>query len=53
MANPTAYDDQDRPRMTRSVQALLAVNVAMLFLQWAVVSDADAFAVLGFQAGSL
>ena len=39
--------------MTRSVQALLAVNVAMLFLQWAVVSDADAFAVLGFQAGSL
>jgi len=39
--------------MTRSVQALLALNVAMLFLQWAVVSDADAFAVLGFQAGSL
>jgi membrane associated rhomboid family serine protease len=32
---------------------LLAVNVAMLFLQWAVVSDADAFAVLGFQVGSL
>ena len=25
----------------------------MLFLQWTVVSDADAFAVLGFQAGSL
>jgi membrane associated rhomboid family serine protease len=39
--------------MTRSVQALLAINVAMLFLQWAVVSDADVFAVLGFQAGSL
>ena len=39
--------------MTRSVQTLLALNVAMLFLQWAVVSDADAFAVLGFQAGSL
>jgi membrane associated rhomboid family serine protease len=53
MANPTPYDDQNRPRMTRSVQALLALNVAMLFLQWAVVSDADAFAVLGFQAGSL
>jgi membrane associated rhomboid family serine protease len=53
MANTTQYDDQDRPRMTRSVQALLVVNVAMLFLQWAVVSDADAFAVLGFQAGSL
>jgi membrane associated rhomboid family serine protease len=53
MANPTPYDDHDRPRTTRSVQVLLALNVAMLFLQWAVVSDADAFAVLGFQAGSL
>lgn len=53
MAIPTLYDDADRPRMTRAVQVLLAINVAMLFLQWAVVSDADAFAVLGFQAGSL
>ena len=53
MANPTPYDDHDRPRMTRSVQALLALNVAILFLQWTVVSDADAFAVLGFQQGSL
>lgn len=32
---------------------LLAINVAMLFLQWTVVSGADAFAVLGFQDGSL
>ena len=32
---------------------LLALNVVMLFLQWTVVSDADAFAVLGFQDGSL
>jgi membrane associated rhomboid family serine protease len=53
MAIPTLYDDADRPRLTRSVQVVLAINVAMLFLQWAVVSDADAFAVLGFQAGSL
>ena len=53
MANPTPFEPHDRLRLTRSVQALLAVNVAMLFLQWTVVSDADAFAVLGFQAGSL
>ncbi|MEO8560515.1 MAG: rhomboid family intramembrane serine protease [bacterium] len=53
MAIPTLYEDHDRPRMTRAVQVVLAINVAMLFLQWAVVSDADAFAVLGFQAGSL
>ena len=32
---------------------LLAINVAMLFLQWTVVSDTDAFAVLGFQEGSV
>ncbi|MDB4916431.1 MAG: Peptidase rhomboid domain protein [Gemmatimonadetes bacterium] len=53
MATPSLYDDHDQPRMTRSVQALLAINIAMLFLQWALVSDADVFAVLGFQAGSL
>jgi len=53
MAIPTLYDDSERPRLTRSVQAILAINVAMLFLQWAVVSDADAFAVLAFQTGSL
>jgi len=39
--------------LTPSVQVLLAINVAVLFLQRTVVSDADAFAVLGFQAGSL
>src|SRR6478735_4220854 len=53
MATPLPYDEHDTPRMTRGVRALLAINVAMLFLQWTVVSDADAFAVLGFQAGSL
>lgn len=53
MANPTPFEPHDRLRLTRSVQVLLAINVAMLFLQWTVVSDADAFAVLGFQAGSL
>ena len=53
MANPTPFEPHDRPRLTRAVQVLLAINVAMLFLQWTVVSDADAFAVLGFQAGSL
>jgi membrane associated rhomboid family serine protease len=32
---------------------LLAISVVVLFLQWTVVSDADSFAVLGFQDGSL
>ena len=46
-------DDQDAPRLTQGVRVLLALNVAMLFLQWTLVSDADVFAVLGFQDGSL
>ena len=46
-------DEREVPLMTKGVRVLLAINVAMLFLQWTLVSDADAFAVLGFQDGSL
>jgi membrane associated rhomboid family serine protease len=53
MAISIQYDEHDAPRLTRGVRALLAINVAMLFLQWTIVSDGDAFAVLGFQDGSL
>lgn len=53
MAIPTIESDHDLPRVTRGVWSLVAVNVAMLFLQWTVVSDADVFAVLGLQDGSL
>ena len=53
MATPLPYDEHDIPRMTRGVRALLAIGAVMLFLQWTLVSDADAFAVLGFQDGSL
>jgi membrane associated rhomboid family serine protease len=53
MSTPTAHEPIDRPQPARAVQALVAITVAMLFLQRTVVSDADAFAVLGFQAGSL
>ncbi len=53
MATSTPPEPQNPPQLTRAVQVLVAINVAMLFLQWTVVSDADAFAVLGFQAGSL
>ena len=53
MAIATHYDEHDRPRVTRGVRVLLAINIAMLFLQWTVVSDTDAFAVLGVQDGSL
>ncbi|CAN5515989.1 hypothetical protein BH09GEM1_BH09GEM1_42590 [soil metagenome] len=49
MATSLQFDDHDTPRLTRGVRVLLAITVAMLFLQRTVVSDADAFAVLGFQ----
>ena len=53
MATSSHSHDHEMPRLTRGVRVLLALNVVMLFLQWTVVSDADAFAVLGFQDGSL
>lgn len=53
MAISIQYDEHETPRLTRGVQALLAINVAMLFLQWTLVSKADSFAVLGFQDVSL
>jgi membrane associated rhomboid family serine protease len=53
MANPTHYLEHDSPRLTRAVQVLVALNVALLFLQWTVVSDVDVFAWLGFRDGSL
>lgn len=53
MAIPLPVDEHETPLMTRGVRMLLAINVVMLFLQWTLVSDADAFAVLGFQDASL
>ena len=53
MAISLQFDEHETPRLTRGVRALLAINVAMLLLQWTLVSQADTFAVLGFQDGSL
>jgi membrane associated rhomboid family serine protease len=53
MATSSHSRDHDAPRLTRGVRVLLALNVVMLFLQWTLVSDADVFAMLGFQDGSL
>jgi membrane associated rhomboid family serine protease len=53
MAIPLQFDEHDTPRLTPGVRVLVAISVAVLFLQWTVVSDADAFAVLGFQDDSL
>ena len=53
MATPPQFDEHETPQLTRGVRALLGISVAMLVLQWTIVSNADAFAVLGFQDGSL
>jgi len=53
MSIPLQYDEHEAPRLTRGVRVLLALTIAMLFLQRTVVSDADAFAVLGFQGRSV
>lgn len=53
MTNPTLYPEHERPRLTGAVQLLIALNVAIFFLQRTVVTSADVVAVLGFQEGSL
>lgn len=53
MTNPDAHTVHDPRRPTPAVQILIAVCATILFLQWTVVTDADVFAALGFQSGSL
>jgi membrane associated rhomboid family serine protease len=43
-----ATNDQDYPRMTSAVQALIAINVVILFLQMTVVSPEAMESTLGF-----
>jgi membrane associated rhomboid family serine protease len=53
MTTPIDTVRPDARRLTPAVQVLIALNAAIMFLQWAVVSSTDVFAVLGFQDGSL
>ena len=50
---PPLHDTRASFRLSRAVPVLIAVTSAILFLQSTLVSDADAFALLGFQDGSL
>lgn len=49
--NPT--DEQDYPRMTRVVQALIAINVAVAFLGATIVPPAELSSVFAFRQGPL
>ena len=52
-SSPFSPDERTTFRLSRAVPVLIAVNAAILFMQWNLVSDADAFAMLGFQQGTL
>ena len=43
-----ATNEEEYPRMTSAVQALIAINVAILFLQYTIVSSSDMQSALGF-----
>jgi membrane associated rhomboid family serine protease len=53
MTTPAMPTRPDARRLTPAVQVLIAINAAIMFLQWTIVSSSDVFAVLGFQDGSL
>lgn len=46
-------DEQDAPRLTPAVQALIAINIAVYFVQSTVVQPADMANALGFQMRDL
>jgi membrane associated rhomboid family serine protease len=51
--NPTLHDERAPFRLSRAVPVLIALSSAILFLQWTLVSDADAYDLLGFHQGAL
>jgi len=52
-STPFSHDDRTTLRQSRAVPVLIALNAAVLFLGWNLLSDADAFSLLGFQQGTL
>ena len=53
MTTPSTPIRPDARRLTPAVQVLIAINAAIMFLQWTIVSGSDVFAAFGFQDGSL
>lgn len=49
----TESEEHDAPRMTRVVQALIAMNVAIAFLEATIVQPAQLESLFGFRAGPL
>lgn len=53
MSFPATYEQQEHPNLTPGVQALIAINVAVMFLQLTLVKFADVSAALGFDSSAL
>ncbi|MEX2154322.1 MAG: rhomboid family intramembrane serine protease [Gemmatimonadaceae bacterium] len=48
-----ATDEQDHPRMTRVVQVLIAINVAIAFLGATIVQESELVSLFAFRSGPL
>ena len=53
MSFPATYEQQEHPNLTPAVQALIAINVAVIFLQLTAWNFTDVSAVFGFDLNTL
>jgi membrane associated rhomboid family serine protease len=53
MSYPATFDQQEHPRLTPGVQALIAINVAVMFVQMTAVKYADMASLFGFDTSAL
>lgn len=53
MSFPATFEQQEHPKLTPAVQALIAINVAVMFLQLTLVKYADVAAAFGFDSAAL
>ena len=50
---PSANDEHDYPRMTRVVQVLLAINIAVAFLEATIVQPSELESMFAFRQGPI
>jgi membrane associated rhomboid family serine protease len=53
MSFPATYEQQEHQNLTPGVQAIIAINVAVMFLQLTLVKFADVSAAFGFDSSAL
>jgi membrane associated rhomboid family serine protease len=53
MSFPATYEQQEHPNLTPGVQAIIAINIAVMFLQLTLVKFTDVATAFGFDANAL